>query len=133
MGVSGPRLAEQLGAEAVRLERLHVQLLRVRQTQQDVRIGVPAGDQVRAALRQAQVEHLHVVGALARGQLPCGRGHLRGVLTGGHEHGDAAVEHLVRAQEHHVLVRGRHHVLGDAIAAAQDGADGDGLGHGLFS
>ena len=133
VGVSGPRLAEQLGAEAVRLERLHVQLLRVRQTEQDVRVGVPAGDQVRAALGQAQVEHLHVVGALARGQLPRGRGHLRGVLTGGHEHGDAAVEHLVRAQEHHVLVRGRHHVLGDAIAAAQDGADGDGLGHGLFS
>ncbi len=81
VGVSDPRLAEQLGAEAVRLERLHVQLLRVRQTQQDVRVGVPAGDQVRAALRQAQVEHLHVVGALARGQLPRGRGHLRGVLT----------------------------------------------------
>ena len=81
VGVSGPRLAEQLGAEAVRLERLHVQLLRVRQTQQDVRVGVPAGDQVRAALGQPQVEHLHVVGALARGQLPRGRGHLRGVLT----------------------------------------------------
>ena len=130
VGLLRAGLAEDLRAQGVRLEGLHMELLRVGQAEQHVRVGVASGDQVGASLAESQVEDLDVVLPLARGQLARRGGHLGGVLGGGHQDGDAAVEHLVRPVEDHVLVSGRHHVVGDAVAAAQDGTDGEGLGHG---
>ena len=90
------------------------------QVQEVRRLGL-VGDEIRVAVRDAQVQDLHAAGTLARGDLAGAHGSLAGILRGGDEDTDRSVEDLVHAVEHQVLFGGREDLRGDLVAAAEQG------------
>ena len=101
----GPGLTEELRAQGVRVEGLHVDLLGLGEIEHLLGGRVTAGDQVRAAVAQTQVQDLDLPGPFPRGQFAGRGGHLSSVLGRGHEDGDIAIQDLVAALQDHVLIR----------------------------
>ena len=125
-GGRGARIPEDVVGEGVVVRVL----VREQQRVQQVRGGCVGRDQVGGVLGLAHVQDLEaaVPGA---GREGTGVLHHGGLVRGrGNQDGHPTAQDLVLALEHVVVVGGAQQRRADLVAAAQDGSERDGLGHG---
>ncbi|MBD1541263.1 hypothetical protein G9E11_03140 [Arthrobacter sp. IA7] len=118
-GFVGARLAEDLAAQGVRKEGLHVGRIGSNHKVQQVSGGGVVGDQVGRGVADTKVQNLHVPGALPRGHFAGTLSHLIGVVRAGHQDADRTVQHLVHTVQHQILVMRAQHCGRDLVAAAK--------------
>ncbi|MDI2023867.1 hypothetical protein PJL18_04416 [Paenarthrobacter nicotinovorans] len=115
----GARLAEDLTAQSLCEERFDVGRVGSHHQVQQIRCGAVVGDQVRGVFADAEVQDLDVPGALPCGHFAGALGNLFGVSGTGNKDAHGAVEDLVHAVEHLILVMRGQHIGRDLVAAAK--------------
>ncbi|QCP00481.1 hypothetical protein FCN77_25700 [Arthrobacter sp. 24S4-2] len=100
----GPGLAENLAAQGVREERLYVGRVGGNHKVKEVGRGCVVGNQVGGGIADAEIQDLHIPGPLSGGNLARALGYLFCVVGAGHEDAHRAVEDLVNAIQHQIMV-----------------------------